>query len=500
MKNNLKTILVIVPLIIYSGITGHCSGRARSDACDRILNKIQCQIEQGCIDPSLYSSTDVWENAPIFSSNDVLRCARLQELVSKLSSYTNYNFGITAIAVNNIYIDEEMIEYIASLRELKTLSLRGCKNSFEELVLFLNKLSSDKLIQINVTGTELEHMDDLDLGDYAFASLFVVDSTEARGLGDSISMAGRRLSKKGRNKGASEEDLDHTSSTHLSNLRAFPDDISQLNLDNNNLEGIQSRDITRFKQLKHLDLSSSTGINSQVLSSILRGLSDTLEVLYLSDLIIDDNCIECFVKFKNLKLLNMNRCTGLSGKAFGKLIRNLPDELRHLSLESTSIPDSAAGLISKFHCLEELNLSSCCKIKSETVSKILDSICDTILNLNLSDVCLRGNIIPVGKRFKKIQTLDLSSTRSLNERMLEDIIKNLPNTLRVFNLSNSNLSDSCINSLLKLNLSSLNITNCTLLSMDGVFRIHGKFLNTISGNTREITERTSDKSCGCVIL
>ncbi len=546
MNNNLKTILWLIYLVVHSSNIGYCTLEDEPTPYRKLVENIKCDLNNSSLDYDEYSIATTWTDICVSGLDELNEIASLQNSIANLIRDPGYCFAIKTIAIENVLIPPSALHFIASLTSLEYLSLIGCQNSSEELIGLLVQLQSNKLKEINVSDTEIEKvgisglrylpkglflvvdypcrvLDFRDSCDYSespasFADISSLLASEHAGLvsdfsldvdvpptleeveeivaneleADSVASPSDKIFRPRRPRG----NLKKAGSAVLQYLQVLPSDIRQLNLEKNNLIGIEAEDITRFYRLESLSLSNSFGMSDTVLIQILNGLPDTFEKLYLLNFYLKDNSALAITVLRNLRLLNLNGCEQVSHDILAIMLSRLPDSMECLYLAHTQMSNIGARELARFRDLKGLNLNGCTNVNSKILSDVLSSMSHSLLVLHLRGVKITEEVIPGIRMLENIRALDISDNKNIDKYGVGIILNNLPDTVERLDVSGTYFSDMSIERILKLDLNFLNTTGCSLLSSKGVSRLLEKFPFALC----DVIIETSDKSCGCVIL
>jgi len=140
-----------------------------------------------------------------------------------------------------------------------------------------------------------------------------------------------------------------------------------------------------------------------------------------------------------------------------------------LDLSSTRF-SGAAGLVrlhNNLQQLEKLHLSNCRNINDAVVQELLTTSGSTlrILDLsrtNISDAALAGVMLP------KLEHLDLSDCRNLTDTVVQELLTAIGSTLRILGLGRTNISGAALAGVMLPKLKHLDLSYCSNLTDTGV--------------------------------
>ncbi len=180
------------------------------------------------------------------------------------------------------------------------------------------------------------------------------------------------------------------------------------------------------------------------------------------------NCItDTLPKFEKLSELNLSGCKNIQSDSFEKIFRVIPISLEELKLMNTSYKGEGGEWLKKISGLKVFDLRMCKFGNTRSWDIFMESIPESIENLNLQATDYRGESSYVFKNLNHIKKLDLSKCRLLQSERWLKVMNHLPLCIEKLEISDSDYAGENVQALVKLNsLKSLNLSKSIFINQD----------------------------------
>jgi len=164
-----------------------------------------------------------------------------------------------------------------------------------------------------------------------------------------------------------------------------------------------------------------------------------LERLHVSHTLVTDEGIARLSKLDTLVLLDLSHCPSVSGRAFAQIAKSKGlKSLRQLKLEMTGLNELGANAIRQMKNLELLDLSSTSTMQDIHLAQIVRGL-DELRELNLKHCSLlTSNAMLAVKGHKNLTRLDLSYCPRIDDSVFNHLVT--CKGLKWLNLANTNCS------------------------------------------------------------
>jgi hypothetical protein len=147
--------------------------------------------------------------------------------------------------------------------------------------------------------------------------------------------------------------------------------------------------------------------------------------------------------------INISWCSKLTEVGIIGFLNKTGETLKSLNIGSTGLSFSNVGdLTCSFSMLEEIDVSWCCNLTDVGIIGFLTKTQDTIKILNLSNTFLAfSDLESLACRFSVLEKINLTGCQHLKETEVMGFLNKTGKTLKILNLSNSEVSFSNVGSL-----------------------------------------------------
>lgn len=183
-----------------------------------------------------------------------------------------------------------------------------------------------------------------------------------------------------------------------------------------------------------------------------------------------------------VEVLDLSGCSDLN--RFDVLLNSIRATLRILNLSRNKIPDT--GALADFAVLEELNLSNC-RMRDANLTTFLDKTKETLRILNISRNYHLCGIGFMTISFLMLEELHLAWCQSLPDAGIIGFLNKVGATLKILDLSHTQVSDLDSLATSFLVLEELNLANCRGLTDAGIIG----FLNKTGGALKKLNLRSN---------
>ncbi len=184
--------------------------------------------------------------------------------------------------------------------------------------------------------------------------------------------------------------------------------LLELQLSCNNIQDNALLALKNTAKLRKIQLSCCKEISDSELKTFINSLPNTIPMLSLCDTNLSDNILlEDIPRFQRLEIFSISYCPQLSPGAISILLTLLPDTIERLHLSNTKLTDEGLNKISRFQKLKTLNISYCESLSDSGLENLLESLPDTIEELDLSRTNLYEGLNAIA-RFQKLTRLNIS--------------------------------------------------------------------------------------------
>ncbi len=178
---------------------------------------------------------------------------------------------------------------------------------------------------------------------------------------------------------------------------------------------------------------------------------------------------EFISKFQNLKKIHVIR-SELNSLQWVQLMNSLPDSILELNFSGSNYTGNSAQNFLRFTELETINLALCCHIDEKNWTEILSFLNgDTIQKVDFSMSSFSGMGLKLFNRLYRLKVLKLHNTRNIPQENWGDLLRLLSRDLQILDLSWTTFSGSCLECLQYFEkLEELDLSACPDISEDSL--------------------------------
>ncbi len=506
MNISLKITLVLT-IFIANFVICHPSGKGNGATytISNIIENIKTDIESGVNEFAKYTAPDLWIRDKVISINVLEKLADLQHQIRTITGDDSYSLGVSRIDIEGKQIPPHLFTFMARLNMLREVNLKGCTNSVEDFLAFLQAFQGEDIREIIVTDTVLAEMGQAlqllpngrylkieNTGPPAYEEIIPQEEfpgAEHRDIGEVIHRLEEQLetdrvdfseyASPGVWLGCRVENVEIF--RQVANLlgrvhqrvgQAVPLGISYIDVSDSDITKDESGLFLYFPQLTYLDISSCFNLKEEDFLEIFVNLTESIQQLKLNNTPCINALVNVLNKFYCLNVLELERTNTADLTNWTKILKAISENIESLNIAGTNVTVDVIEKLKKCRGLKELNLSRCKNIQGAEWIRVTSILPKMISTLHFNDTSLDAVGAAAVGRLNSLRHISLSGCKGISAESWNNILVKLPPSLQILEMDGTSVNHLDNSALDRLrNLERCSMEECTNLTGESITRL-----------------------------